>query len=92
MVVAQLVEWSLLTLVKSSHPQNLYIKHLFYCIEKTKIKKKRPSKAHFIKRHQKRSVCKFCVSMKRIIYHFDAFRIQLNVFVRDAVSFFFALL
>ena len=37
----------------SSHPQN-FIEHLFIinCIEKTKINKKRPGVAHFLKRRR----------------------------------------
>ena len=57
-VVAQLVEWSLMipdvSRFDSSHRQN-FIEHLFVnmviinCIEKTKINKKRYGMAHFLK-------------------------------------------
>ena len=56
MVVAQLVERSLpIQEVRGSNPhigKNLYNEHLFTvnCIEKTKIKKKRPVMAHFLKK------------------------------------------
>ena len=53
MVVAQLVEWSLPT--PEVHGSNLFISQNLYwtftinCIEKTKIKKKRPGMGHFKK-------------------------------------------
>ena len=56
MVVAQLVERSLP--IPEVHGSNLVIDKLLYltmftvnCIEKTKIKKKRPGMAHFCKKH-----------------------------------------
>ena len=44
----------------SSHRQN-FIEHLFIisCIEKTKINKKRPGMAHFLKRTHRRDTLKF---------------------------------
>ena len=52
MVVAQLVEWSLsIPEVRSSNPvigKILYWTFTVNCIEKTKIKKKGPGKAHFL--------------------------------------------
>ena len=54
MVVAQLVEWSLsIPEVRSSNPvigKILYWTFTVNCIEKTKIKEKRPGLAHFLKR------------------------------------------
>ena len=56
--MAQLVEWSLsISEVRGSTPVigKIYIEHLFVylfiinCIEKTKINKKRPGMAHFLK-------------------------------------------
>ena len=53
-VVAQLVKWSLPTPeVRGSNPvigKNLYRPITLNCIEKTKIKKKRPAMAHFLKK------------------------------------------
>ena len=54
-VVAQLVEWSLpMPEVRGSNPvngKNLFISNICQlCIEKTKIKKKRPEMAQFIKK------------------------------------------
>ena len=54
MVVAQLVEWVLpIPEVRGSNPAigKIYIEHLFLvnCIEKIKIKKKRPGMAHLKK-------------------------------------------
>ena len=54
-VVAQLVEWSLpMPEVRGSNPvngKNLLISNICQlCIEKTKIKKKRPEMAHFLKK------------------------------------------
>ena len=54
MVVAQWVEMSLtIPEVRSSNPvigKNLYRTFTVNCIEKTKIKKKRPGMAHFFKK------------------------------------------
>ena len=54
MVVAQLVERSLpIPEVRSSNPvigKNLYRTFTVNCIEKTKINKKRPGMAHFLKK------------------------------------------
>ena len=50
-VVAQLVEWSLpIPEVRGSNPvigKNLLILNIVNCLEKTKIKKKRPGMAHY---------------------------------------------
>ena len=57
-VVAQLVERSLpIPEVRGSNPvigKNLYRTFTVNCIEKTKIKKKRPGMAHFLKNKQKK--------------------------------------
>ena len=54
-VVAQLVEWSLpMPEVLGLNPvtgKNLYLTFTVNCIEKTKIKKKRPGMAHFLKKN-----------------------------------------
>ena len=55
MVVAQLFErWLAISEVRGSNPviDKFYIEHLFTvnCIEKTKIKEKRPGMAHFLKK------------------------------------------
>ena len=60
MVVAQLVEQSLLIPeVRGSNPvigKNLYRTFTVNCIEKTKIKKKRPGMTHFKKKEIKKSL------------------------------------
>ena len=64
--MAQLVERSVLTLkVRGSNPVigKINIEHLLTvkCVEKTKIKKKRPGIAHFLKKNIDTVICVFLI-------------------------------